>query len=197
MAASDKVFKGSRMRELKSSRDLVMAMMATIPSHLTVEDVVFLCIGTDRATGDSLAPLVGTYLEEAGYTNVYGTLDNPTHAVNLPEVIASLPSDKKVIAIDASLGEISHVGMFSMINGTIKPGTGVHKVLPEVGDYSILGTVNVGGFKEQLVLQSTRLAVVRRMSKDIVAAIQEVFPLNKLNDIRKREFQLLEVVNQE
>jgi putative sporulation protein YyaC len=182
MVANDKVFKGSKMNNLESSADLVMAMMAIIPSNLTVDDVVFLCIGTDRSTGDSLAPMVGTYLQEAGYTNIYGALDSPTHAVNLEEVIQSLPQDKKVIAIDASLGTMYHVGKLSMINGTIKPGAGVDKVLPEVGDYSILGTVNIGGFMEYHVLQNTRLSLVRRMAKDIVSAIQDVFPLHKLNE---------------
>ena len=42
--------------------------------------VVFLCIGTDRATGDALGPLVGSYLLKNGLENVYGTVDEPVHA---------------------------------------------------------------------------------------------------------------------
>lgn len=37
---------------------------------------VLACIGTDRATGDCLGPLVGTNLKRLGYT-VVGTLDEP------------------------------------------------------------------------------------------------------------------------
>jgi hypothetical protein len=44
---------------------------------LDSKDLMFLCIGTDRSTGDSLGPLVGTMLEEAGYPHVIGTLQYP------------------------------------------------------------------------------------------------------------------------
>ena len=52
--------------------------------------VVFLCIGTDRSTGDSLGPLIGHKLREQerrrGFVPraaVFGTLDRPVHAMNL------------------------------------------------------------------------------------------------------------------
>ena len=49
---------------------------------------VVLCIGTDRVTGDSLGPLVGTFLHAYGsdrYLSIYGTLDFPVHALNLED----------------------------------------------------------------------------------------------------------------
>ena len=55
-------------------------------------DVVILCIGTDRSTGDCLGPLVGHKLKLIQYKNIitYGTLDNPVHAKNLYEVIQEI-----------------------------------------------------------------------------------------------------------
>jgi putative sporulation protein YyaC len=179
MATSEKVFKGSKLSGIATKDELITAMASIIPSNLTYEDVVFLCIGTDRSIGDSLAPMIGTYLKEFGYKNVYGTLDKPVHAMNISETLEELPKDKKVIAIDACLGLLSSVGTYQMINGSLKPGAGVNKELPEVGDYSIVGIVNVGGFMEFHVLQSTRLSLVVKMAKDITSAILEVFPLEQ------------------
>ena len=52
--------------------------------------VIFLCIGTDRSTGDSLGPLVGHKLRKCRLKKaaVIGTLDKPVHAMNL-EVYAA------------------------------------------------------------------------------------------------------------
>ena len=47
--------------------------------------VIFLCIGTDRSTGDSLGPLGGHKLRKCRLKKaaVIGTLDKPVHAMNL------------------------------------------------------------------------------------------------------------------
>ena len=49
--------------------------------------VVFLCIGTDRSTGDSLGPLIGYKLKgkEEADIPVFGTLERPVHAMNLDD----------------------------------------------------------------------------------------------------------------
>jgi hypothetical protein len=73
----------NRITSLKNKNDVVNAMRSLFPIDLTVNDVHFICIGTDRSSGDSLGPFVGTYLNEMGYKNVYGTLDEPVHAMNL------------------------------------------------------------------------------------------------------------------
>lgn len=76
--------------------------------HLSASEVVFLCIGTDRSTGDSLGPLVGTYLSDLGY-NVIGTIDEPCHAMNLSDRLEET-NGLVVIAVDASLGRVSRIG---------------------------------------------------------------------------------------
>lgn len=52
-------------------------------------ELVFLCIGSDRITGDSLGPLIGYQLSPycSRVFHVYGTLDDPVHALNLPDRI--------------------------------------------------------------------------------------------------------------
>jgi putative sporulation protein YyaC len=165
-------------KKIETAKELAEVMKSKLPSGKTNEDVFFVCIGTDRSTGDSLGPMIGTYLKQAGYDNCVGTLHNPVHATNLEETIAALPKNKIIIAIDACLGRVSSIGNLTFENSPIKPGAGVNKVLPAVGDYSITGIVNVGGFMEYFVLQNTRLSLIMDLAEKVSQAIFEVFPSN-------------------
>ncbi|MFL6517277.1 MAG: spore protease YyaC, partial [Bacillus sp. (in: firmicutes)] len=141
--------------DLHAAENLAEELLAVIPS-LTKRPIVFVCIGTDRSTGDSLGPLVGTLLEEKGIRSffVYGTLDEPIHAVNLSEKLKEIHAkhdDPFIIGIDACLGRIKNVGVIQLGNGPVKPGAGVNKELPSVGDIHITGIVNVSGFMEFFV----------------------------------------------
>lgn len=134
--------------------------------------LVFVPIGTDRATGDCLGPLTGTRLKglHSGAL-VYGCLEKPTHAVNLLDILKDINArhnDALIVAIDACLGNAGRVGYINVKPGKLKPGSALNKDLPEVGDFYISGVVNVGGFLEQQVLQNTRLHVVYSMA-DIIA----------------------------
>lgn len=134
--------------------------------------VVYLCIGTDRATGDCLGPLVGTRLQcLLSDAEVYGTLQEPAHAANLQGIWANLQNicpAPLVVAIDASLGNAERVGFINIKKGFLQPGTALKKDLPKIGDFYISGVVNVGGYLEYMVLQNTRLSIVYRMA-DIIA----------------------------
>ena len=134
---------------------------------------VLLCVGTDRSTGDCLGPLVGSKLKAIAqeYLHVYGTLDDPVHASNLREKMDHIHSQFEnpyIIAVDACLGSLESVGHINIGDGSLQPGAGVNKNLPEVGDAHITGIVNVGGFLEYLVLQNTRLNTVMKMA-DVIA----------------------------
>lgn len=135
-------------------------------------DVVVLCIGTDRSTGDSLGPLVGTKLNQLNYGgfDVFGTLEQPVHAVNLVSVVESIKTryhNPIIIAVDACLGKAERIGYINVKPGVLYPGTALQKSLPAVGDLHISGIVNVGGFLEHLVLQNTRLSLVVKMAEVI------------------------------
>jgi len=134
--------------------------------------LVILNIGTDRATGDCLGPLVGTRLHSlSSRLEIYGSLEHPVHASNLKDILQDINNrpDKPIIgAVDACLGNTDRIGYINVRAGSLKPGTALRKSLPEVGDFHISGVVNVGGFFEHLVLQNTRLYVVYKMA-DIIA----------------------------
>ncbi|NPV26804.1 MAG: spore protease YyaC [Firmicutes bacterium] len=137
---------------------------------------VVICIGTDRSTGDSLGPLVGSKLKDItrGVLHVYGTLDEPVHATNLNETLEAIAEKYKdpfVIAIDACLGRLESVGYISLGVGPLKPGAGVKKDLPPIGNIHLTGIVNVGGYMEFLVLQNTRLSLVMKMANQIASSL--------------------------
>lgn len=142
------------------------------------KNIVFVCIGTDRSTGDSFGPLIGYKIKSLRYSNVYvyGTLENPVHAKNLESVLEEVEmiKDSFVIAIDACLGKNEHVGYITVGLGPIKPGSGVKKELTPVGDMHITGIVNFGGFMDFLVLQNTRLSLVMKMAEIVSTGIRNV-----------------------
>lgn len=110
------------------------------------EGVVFLCIGTDRSTGDSLGPLIGYKLKEQRIrkARIVGTLDCPVHAMNLEQSVAMVKMrypNHVIVAVDASVGSQDHVGYITLGKGALRPGLGVSKNLQEVGDIFITGIV--------------------------------------------------------
>ncbi len=164
----------------KSSEQLISYLKLLNPTFS--RPLVVVAIGTDRSTGDSLGPLVGSLLEEkrALIPNliVYGTLDNPVHAANLKNKMESIFNEYPnpvIIAVDACLGQSKNVGNLNIGLGPIKPGAAVKKELPAVGHIHITGTVNVGGYLEYLVLQNTRLSLVMKLSKLIAETIYKTY----------------------
>ncbi len=151
--------------------------------------VLFLCIGSDRSTGDSLGPLVGTLLMEKNLPanfHVFGTLEEPVHAMNLNDKLDFINknfSKKFVVGIDACLGQSKNVGTIMLKKGALKPGAGVNKSLPPVGDIHLTGIVNIGGFMEFFVLQNTRLHLVMGLAKVIAEGIYRAGMLYRLKDI--------------
>ncbi|MFQ9510432.1 MAG: spore protease YyaC [Lachnospiraceae bacterium] len=137
---------------------------------------LFLCIGSDRVTGDSLGPLIGYKLEKFHLPNsfVLGTLKNPVHAGNLHSVLEEIPlfyDEPLVIAIDASIGRRDHIGYITLGNHSIKPGLGVNKKLPDVGNISITGIVGSDSQSDAMILQNTRLSLVMSMADCICNGI--------------------------
>lgn len=138
---------------------------------------VVLCIGSDRVTGDCLGPIVGQMLTESNVNAfVYGTLARPVTALNLKDAVKHIKAahgDKKVLAIDSSVGKPADVGKIRVTFGSIAPGSADGKKLPKVGDVSITATVTD---PHKTPLSAVRLGVVyslaRSISKRVMRCLQ-------------------------
>ena len=105
---------------------------------------------------------------------VIGTLDKPVHAMNLGLYIRYIQAHYSryvVVAIDASVGSLDHVGYATLGRGALQPGLGVSKELEAVGDISITGIVGGAGSRDPVMLQSVRLSMVMKMADCICESI--------------------------
>ena len=141
------------------------------------QEIIILCIGSDRSTGDSLGPLIGHQFRDYISPGMYliGDLNQPVHAANLNyclKTISKTFDNPYIIAIDASLGKEDHIGYMTLATGPLKPGLGVKKKLPEVGDIHITGIVNSSHDMEFSTLQTTRLSIIFQIADAIVLALR-------------------------
>ncbi len=168
--ASVSIKSANPVQRIASALETVLYDINLVPDA----DMLVVCIGSDRATGDSLGPLVGSMLKWDGFPGkVLGTLDRPVHAGNLQKILLKLEAENApVLGIDACLGTPAEVGTVIVSAGPLRPGLGVRKQLPSIGDLHIAGVVNVGGFMEHLVLQNTRLKLVMKMARYISQGVQ-------------------------
>lgn len=100
----------------------------------------FICIGHPEHPYDSIAPRIGTILDRNGY-KVLGTMKNPINAINISNYTNLFKSFKRcgryqLIAIDAVL--TPHNYNYKIKNEPCRPGAGVKKKLPSVGEYTIM-----------------------------------------------------------
>lgn len=185
--------------EQLASYKIAETLSKFLPNPNTTQPIVFICIGTDRSTGDSLGPLIGTLLSDKSVSpfHVYGTLDDPIHALNLEDKLKEIQKNHinpYIIGIDACLGRMKSVGIIQIGDGPVKPGSGVKKELPPVGNIHITGIVNISGFMEFLVLQNTRLSLVLNMAKIISKGIYQAslryIHANEYEEIAMKERQI-------
>lgn len=163
-----------KLADIKYTTEGAKSKLSNTLKEILTEDAVIFCIGSDRSIADSLAPMVGTRLSESGFKNpIYGTLENPIHALNIHESINNIKNNHpgaSIIAIDACIGSKSTLGNITIRNTSVKPGRGVGKRLPEIGDYSICGVVtdSVGNFN------NVRLSFVLELSGFIASALVNI-----------------------
>lgn len=144
------------------------------------EKPIIICVGSDLTVGDSLGPFVGTKLIESENPSyfVYGTLKSPITAKeikSLSENVKLIHPNSKILVVDAALGKSSEIGYVKVLDGGIKPGLGVKKNLPLIGDVSIIAIV--GEYKNQYYSLSgnERLNLIYTMGLDIAKAIELAF----------------------
>ncbi|AIQ54870.1 spore protease YyaC [Paenibacillus sp. FSL R7-0331] len=164
-------------KRIKMDAEQLRAFFHDIAGRHPVEQITFLCIGTDRSTGDALGPLTGSRLLEHGFPHVTGTLPSPCDADNLVARIAAIPEGQLVIAVDACLGPPAALGCYFAASEPLRPAQSIGLSLPEVGNYSLAAIVGVNGPFPYRTLQTTPLYRVIQMSEQIALAAAKGFGL--------------------
>ena len=164
-----------------------------------VESIVLVFVGTDSNIGDSLAPLCATILNiKVGNVFVYGDINKPITAKEVPFMAKYLKfahSTSMVVVIDAAVGKKWDVGRIKVQNTGIKPGLGVNKNLPMIGDLSIIGVV---GEKEEFkngVLPQIRLSSVYNMAKNLAKGIETFLDSKFSNKKTKNSLSVDDIKN--
>lgn len=139
---------------------------------------VIICVGSDLVVGDSLGPIAGSELIKnlQGKAFVYGTLDSPVTAKEIAVIqgeIKKLHPYSKILVIDAAVGNKEEIGYVKITSAGIKPGLGVNKDLPIIGDVSIIGIVSDKNDKN--LNFSTRFSLVYKILNDIVNGVVKAF----------------------
>ena len=149
---------------------------------------IFICIGSDLVLGDSLGPLVGTLLKKKGVRSyVYGTLNFPITSKEVEYAstfLKQMHPNCIPIAIDAAIGETDDVGLIRVINKGIKPGLGVNKNLPIVGERSIVGIVASKSIENRNLFNLTRLNLIYKMAEKIADGIEKYITELEKNDVQ-------------
>ena len=89
-------------------------------------NIIFLCIGTDRLTGDAFGPLVGyklkSFFSNASKINIIGDLANPVCSNNISDVARQIRKNYQnpfIIAIDSAMSTPANVGTLLVDEGPI------------------------------------------------------------------------------
>lgn len=141
------------------------------------EKPIIICIGSDLVLGDSLGPLVGTFLKQKHLNAyLYGTLNTPITAKEISYAQTHLKEMhplSKIIAIDAAVGCETDLGLIKIFNKGLKPGLGVNKSLGTIGDVSIMGIVATKSIQNYNLYNLTRLNLVYKMAERIASGIEQ------------------------
>lgn len=149
-------------------------------------ELVFLCIGTDRMTGDSFGPLVGTKLQELlkehniFNISIYGTLNENVSYTNVKEIVKVIREKHKnacIIVIDSALSKEENIGKIFVQKGKMSLGKGLCKNKIEVGDISIKAVVGKSYKLSKynfLSLQNISLNIIINLSEIVAEGIISV-----------------------
>lgn len=192
MSVSNGVFINTKDKlcQFELNRELFRLVSST---NKLYQKIAVVAIGSDRSTGDSFGPLVGHMLSKYSIFDydVYGTIHEPVHALNIVETVSKIDTNNTlIIAVDASIGDFSHVGHIGLSDKPIKPGSGVGKDLPPVGDISLTGIVSIAGIGglSNILLQTTSLGMVYKMAEITSKSILNILYKLQRNKGRVRAF---------
>lgn len=158
--------------------------LSPIVKNKKYDYLIFLCIGTDKLTGDSFGPLVGyklnTLYEEEKRIKVIGGLDDIVCAVNIDKKVKLINekySNSFIISIDSAMSNLFNIGSLVVERDGLYVGSALNKNVLKIGDFSIKGIVtkNMKSSKYNFrLLQNTSLSMVMAMADVTAKGIYDV-----------------------
>ena len=148
------------------------------------------CIGTTKAIGDSVGPLVGTALHSLlkDYdVNIIGTVDDQVNGATLFEKLKEVRQGSTIIAVDAAITtDNSLIGTYERIEGSLHPGAGIDKVTTDIGNISYKAYVMSADVPEYMIMFVDKDLIhklVQAITTDIVELVTTGSDLinNKIN----------------
>lgn len=156
-------------------------VMCDLADNRQYSNIIFLCIGTDRITGDSFGPLVGyklnSYFEDADRINIMGDLSNPVTSNNIISIsnqIRENYTNPFIVAVDSALDNAQNIGNIIVSEGPLSLGTSIKRTYIDVGHMNIKGIVaeNTSSATNNFcVLQNTSLNLVMNLANVVSRGI--------------------------
>ena len=155
--------------------------------EVILEEILILCIGDSKLIGDSLGPLVGSFLEKnkidiGNNVKVLGTLEKPIGYTDLIDISEHINCNKEyyttIVTIDSALGSNQNIGKILIDNTTLCAGSGVNRGKKLIGDISIRGIVgkNYNNVKQNIIeLESVSTDLVESMACKIIFTLSKLF----------------------
>ena len=157
-------------------------------NNVEISKFFFLCIGTDRVTGDSFGPLVGYKLKyllgNKKNIEILGNLNSIICRHNILKILNEIKSKYEnpfIVAIDAAISSKKTIGTIVISGNSMKVGSSLNKENIYAGDMSIKGIVsrdlNIPKYNFKL-LQNTSLNLIMNMSNLVAKGIYDVIMYN-------------------
>lgn len=147
-------------------------------------NIVFLCIGTNKVTGDCFGPYVGTFLKksfnEFQNIKIIGDLNNDityNEIKNLEKIIENECKNSLIIVIDSALSDKENIGKVFVQNRGLKYAEGLRKQNNRIGNISIKAVVGKNAnnsFRNFKTLKGVSIESVQTLSNFVARGIIEV-----------------------
>ena len=144
-----------------------------------MKNILFLCIGNSNIIGDSLGPLIGSFLKyynnvtEDAKLDVQGTMEEPIGYKKINNIFME-QEYSNIIIIDSALGNEKNIGKILIDNSSLYAGKGVNRGKEIYGDIVIRGIVakNHNDVQENIrELSKVKSNIIEEMASKIVTTI--------------------------
>lgn len=154
-------------------------------SNLNYTNLILVCIGTDKMTGDLFGPLVGNKIKDLNNEKylkmiVYGDLENQVIFSNANQVINKIKYKYEkpcIIAIDSALSKKENIGKIIVKKGGVSYGHALKKKSNEIGDVTVKAIVGINYnhvYKNFKSLENVPLNLIVKLANIVANGITEV-----------------------